>query len=83
MPLHPTPHSEEWFEALRKSNPRQAVMTRAVINSAGRIDICSICGGRPAADYRLLDPILGDDAVDTIRLCDDCKIMQGGNFQPV
>ena len=82
MPVYPTPHSEEWFEALHKFSPRQAEMPRAIVNAAGRMDVCSICGDQPAADYELVDPTLDNDAVATIRLCDDCKITQGGNFQP-
>ncbi len=81
MPVYLTPHSEAWFEALQKFNPRQAEMTRVVINAAGRMDVCSTCGDQRAAVYKLVDPSLEDDAVATIRLCNDCKIIQDGNFQ--
>ena len=82
MPVYQTPHTEEWFHALEKFNPRQAEMTLAIVNAAGRTDVCSICGDHPATDYQIVDSPLANDAVATTRLCDDCKIIQGGNFEP-
>lgn len=64
------PHTPEWFSALEKKNPKQAVMTRLVLSRAGRDDVCSVCGDHPAKDYGL------EKTPDTIRLCDDCLLIQ-------
>ncbi len=41
---HLTPHSPEWFNALQQWDPAKAIMTRRVVELAGRTDICSIWG---------------------------------------
>ncbi len=76
MPLYPKPHSQEWFEALEKFNPMQAAIVKQVVATIGRLDVCSICGDNPAKDYKLIAKGLPEDAVATIRLCDDCLNMR-------
>ncbi len=68
--MQPPPNSKEWIEALEKINPKQAAMTRGIVQAAGREDVCSVCGDTPAKDYREAEsPLL-------IRLCADCRPMQ-------
>jgi hypothetical protein len=66
------PHSAEWFAALDKVNPVQAGQTREILSLAGRDDVCSICGGHPAADYRLPEDQTTSASANTLRLCQDC-----------
>jgi hypothetical protein len=66
------PHSSEWFEALQAANVQQAAHTAAIIRLAGRQEVCSICGDRPAPIYRLVKPTPAEESVGSIRLCSDC-----------
>ena len=60
------PHTAEWFEALRRINPQQAAQTQQIVRTAGRTDVCSICGDARSKTYRAVDnPGL------TLRLCDE------------
>jgi hypothetical protein len=62
-----TPHSFAWLAALERANPRQATMTRTVLQRTGLRDVCSICGDSPAPIYDVLEePFL------PVRLCADC-----------
>jgi hypothetical protein len=70
MPL--IPNSKEWLETLAKIDPVQAAMSRAAIASAGREDVCSVCGDTPAHDYQTHTSLL-------LRLCDDCLAMRTGS----
>ena len=56
MPSYSEPHSQEWFAALQKFNPQQAAMTSKIIELAGRLDVCSICGDEQSIVYTLNDP---------------------------
>lgn len=81
-----TPHSPEWFAALKEWNPYQAAATRVIVDRAGKLDVCSVCGDEPASDYKLDEesPPLG--SVRTLRLCDDClRIREGAgeSFVPL
>lgn len=76
MALYPKPHSSEWFAAMDKFNPHQAACTKEILNLAGSLEVCSICGDSPAGDYQLSMRMLAADAVATIRLCDDCLGIQ-------
>ena len=65
------PHSDAWYAALVQIDPAQAFMTQAVVDHAGRPDVCSVCGDKPARIYDLTaDPSL------PIRLCDRCLVFQ-------
>jgi hypothetical protein len=66
------PHTAEWFAALSVWDPPQAAKTTCVIEMAGRVDVCSICGDDPARDYRLEEGYRRPAGPDTLRLCDDC-----------
>ena len=68
-----TPHTAEWFSALESSNPNQAAMTRQIISSAGRSDVCSVCGDTPATDYKVVGAQFSTAIGASIRLCDDCR----------
>jgi hypothetical protein len=72
MPFYFKPHSPEWFQALEAFDPRKASITRMAIEFAGSFEVCSLCGDDPARDYQLVDEFMEDNAVATIRLCDDC-----------
>lgn len=76
-----TPHTPEWFSALTSWNPSQAAQTRQILELAGKLDVCSICGDEPATDYRLIGPTVPDGCVHTIRLCDDCWNIQRGMYR--
>lgn len=85
-PTHLTPHTPEWFTALEQWDPPKAMMTRKVIELAGRMDVCSICGDDPAKDYRLEANHRPPGGVDTLRLCDDCVAIRrqaGDPFIPL
>lgn len=69
---HLKPHTTEWFVALEQWDPPKAMMTREIIELAGRSDVCSICGDDPASDYRLAEEYRAAGGPDTLRLCDDC-----------
>lgn len=84
MTTYLKPHSPEWFDALEKSNPKQAAQTRQILSARGHDDVCSICGDEPALDYALAErqPVSG--VVSTLRLCNDCldirREVHGENF---
>lgn len=80
MPLYPEPHSEEWFSALEAIDPIQAAQTRQILKSAGRNDVCGVCGDAPATDLRLVTKGLPENALASIRLCDDCRKMRGSMY---
>lgn len=71
------PNSPEWLAELANTNPQQAPMTRAIVDAAGSQEVCSICGDTPAKDYEKPGVAL------LVRLCDDCRRIQGGQFIPV
>jgi len=68
-----TPHTAEWFDALRMFNPRQAEITARLIQLTGRSDICSICGDIRSASFSLTAAEASGGGVGTIRLCDGCR----------
>lgn len=76
------PHTDEWFAALSRWNPAQAMMTRMVLQAAGRSDVCSVCGDDPANDYRLDEEYRPPSGVDTLRLCDDCLRIRHAGGEP-
>jgi hypothetical protein len=65
------PHTYEWFEELRRRNPKQAAHTARLIDIAGRDDICSLCG---AIDSRLYKTVI--EPIMTVRLCPRCRRLQ-------
>lgn len=73
MDIYLKPHSDEWFAAMAVFDPAKAAQTRQILELAGRVDVCSICGDNPASDYKILDDDLPANAVRSIRLCDGCK----------
>jgi hypothetical protein len=84
MKTYLKPHSPEWFEALEKSNPKQAAQTRQILSASGRDDGCSVCGDIPARDYTLASEQAVAAVVATLRLCQDClgirRDVHGENF---
>jgi hypothetical protein len=79
MALYLEPHTPEWFIALDTFDLLKAAVTRQILKSAGRNDVCGICGGDPAADFRILGKSQSASTVATIRLCQDCRVMRGMN----
>lgn len=67
----PSPHSPGWFEKLKRINPQQAAHTARIIELAGRLDVCTICGDE---DSRVYQPV--DAEALPLRLCQDCLHMQ-------
>jgi hypothetical protein len=47
------------------------MMTRKIVERAGRTDACSIRGEDPARAYRLKDDHRSAGGADMLRLCDD------------
>lgn len=76
------PHTDEWFAALSQWNPVQAMMTRTILQTAGRQDVCSICGDDPAKEYRLDEGYRPPSGVNTLRLCDDCLQIRRADGEP-
>ena len=72
MPHYFTPHTPEWFRAQKAFAPAKAAMTQVAVRFGANLNVCSICGDEPAQDYQLIDEFMEDDALATIRLCDDC-----------
>ena len=72
MPFYFKPHTPEWFRAMEAFDPVKAEITKDVIATFGRMDVCSVCGEDPADDYQIIDSFMQSNAVATIRLCDDC-----------
>jgi hypothetical protein len=70
------PHSPEWFDALDKSNPKQAAQTRQILSAVGREDVCSVCGDQPALDYTLASEQAAASDVSTLKLCADCLVIR-------
>jgi hypothetical protein len=69
------PHSPAWFAHLERCVPHQAAMTRVVLDRAGRVDTCSVCGDTPAPIFEDLDaPSL------PIRLCAECLTIRMSLF---
>jgi hypothetical protein len=80
------PHTPEWFAVLAAWDPPQAAMTKCVIEAAGRVDVCSICGDEPTRDYRLEAAYRRPAGPDTLRLCDSCveiRRQMGDPFVPL
>ena len=86
MATYPEPHSAEWFKALEAFDEIQAAHTRKIIELAGSAEVCSVCGDEPASDYKLVHPQPHKDAVATLRLCSDCRLIRernGESFLPL
>ena len=87
MALYPEPHSPEWFSALDAFDPAQAAHTRQILKSAGRKDVCSVCGDDPAEDLKIVREKLPVNAVASIRLCGHCRkirgAMHGESYEPL
>lgn len=69
------PNTPAWLAALADANPRQAAITAAVVDCAGRADMCSICGDAPAPVYRI-----EAGSAPLVRLCDECRAIQRNAF---
>jgi hypothetical protein len=55
--------------------------------SAGRKDVCSVCGDDPAEDLKIVREKLPVNAVASIRLCGHCRkirgAMHGESYEPL
>jgi hypothetical protein len=70
------PHTREWFTALERFNPQQALHTCQILGRTGREKVCGVCGDAPASDFRVTAPGAPAQAVMSIRLCADCKMIR-------
>jgi len=81
------PHSSEWFKALEALNPAQAAITKQLIDLAGKVEVCSVCGDYPTTDYKVVGVSFRPGVDATIRLCDDCRDIrtetQGESYEPI
>ncbi|MGN7954459.1 YiiX/YebB-like N1pC/P60 family cysteine hydrolase [Agrobacterium radiobacter] len=81
-----TPHTPEWFVSMQQWDPVKAMMTAAAIKIEGSTEICSICGDVPASDYVLRYEHRTLGGPGTLRLCDECLVIQNGGdnlFEPM
>jgi len=69
------PHTEEWFDTLRKLNPPEVFRLEELFAMAGSRDVCGICGSQQAADYERLGLPQGN-CPGTFKLCADCVDIQ-------
>jgi len=84
MALYPEPHSKDCFNALDAFDPQQAAHTRQILKSAGRPDVCSICGDHPATDFKIAGKSsVPANAVASIRLCADCRQLRADMLDEV
>lgn len=74
------PHTDEWFEAVNVFDPLQAQHTRAIVDEAGFVAVCSICGDANSARLKLVSPEPHPDSVSSIRLCPDCRGMRERDY---
>jgi hypothetical protein len=65
------PHTGSWYEALVLTQPHRAAIASIMVARAGRADVCSVCGDRPAPVYDDLDP-----PYLPLRLCADCLVFR-------
>jgi hypothetical protein len=65
------PHTYEWFEELRRHNPKQAEHTAKLVELFGRDDICSLRGNDESKTFRMVS-----DPAMTLRLCEPCRYLQ-------
>jgi hypothetical protein len=66
------PHTKKWFGAIARSNVWQAAVTLEIIQWARNKRVCSLCGKKPARDYRLTKHCFGHHLPATMRLCREC-----------
>lgn len=76
------PHTSEWFQTLQIWDPPQAAMVQATVERLKGLDVCSICGDRPASDYYLPKAFRSAGGVDTFRLCADCLRIRRVSGEP-
>lgn len=76
------PHTSYWWSVIDRVEPQLAALSQHAVVSEGRTDVCSSCGDRPAASYRVVNGAETMPGVPSLRLCDDCiKIRRGmGNI---
>jgi len=64
-----------------KAEPGASPHDKRVVQAAGRIDVCSICGDDPAPICKLTKPRPSGDVLITLRLCDDCRSIRKSMHQ--
>lgn len=72
----PVPNSEGRLAALARWNPASAEFSKCVLQEAGRIDVCALCGDEDSEDYRILDPESSPCPVKVFRLCAECATIR-------
>jgi hypothetical protein len=81
------PHSKRWFDALANRNVWQAAVTHQIIQWTRSKRVCSLCGKKPARDYRLSKQSFQEGTPATMRLCRDCfqaaQLARGDELQPL
>jgi hypothetical protein len=84
---HFVPHTPEWFHALRACNPDGARATKRILTATHKSEVCSVCGDKPAKDYKVVGLQFSPTIGATVRLCDDCRRIgtktQGESFAPL
>jgi len=74
------PHTPEWFDALRKTQPYLEQRIRLNLKDAGTADACSLCGSRRAVDYELEDGEIPTPLV-TAKFCGGCLALQQSFYE--
>jgi hypothetical protein len=63
------PHTPEWFGRLAAENPHRAASAAQIVQLAGTLACCTLCGDATCADYQRAD---APDA--TAKLCVECRL---------
>nr|WP_082490298.1 YiiX/YebB-like N1pC/P60 family cysteine hydrolase [Methylobacterium sp. Leaf122] len=72
------PHTPSWWSVVDRVDPALAALSRQAVAKEGGIDVCSICGDRPAFRYRVVNGADAMPGVPSLRLCDDCTEIRRG-----
>lgn len=57
-------------------NPMQATHTKQMVEAAGSIDVCSVCGEPANTNYFIKNAPKKNNNFATIKLCDDCVLIR-------
>src|SRR5579872_4245791 len=82
VPVVLVPHSPEWFDTLQLWDPPKAAQARAMVDHAGKDDVCSICADEPSFVCRLAEGFRPAGGPDTLRLCEDCLEIRRASGDP-
>ncbi|MBP7065164.1 YiiX/YebB-like N1pC/P60 family cysteine hydrolase [Ferrovibrio sp.] len=79
------PHTPFWWYIVERVEPNLAALSRHVVTSEGKADVCTSCGDQPASPYRLVNGAETMPGVPSLRLCGDCveiRLGMGNTLMP-